>query len=365
MNGTNKHLTTTQAAIALTMTIIGVGIVTVPRGSAEEAQTPDIWISMMIGGVLYIVAAFFVTKLCHQFNGMTLYQFSPILVGKWLGAVCNVFVMSYFYLSTGFQARTTAEVLRVYLLDKTPIEVIIIVYICVGQYIVISGIYSIVKLLQMYFPIVLLFILFMLGLSVTTIDINNLRPVLGEGMKPVLNGIKPTALSLSGIEIYFVLMAYMEQSKKAMKVATIGTLIPLFLYILILIAVIGTLTVDEVRLLTWPTMELVKSFEMKILLFERFESFFIILWVITTFTSFIMYYYLASIGLSQVLKKKYKPIVYGLLPFIYLCAMYPEDINSLFKLGDYLGSMAIVIAGIFPIVLLTIAFIRRKQNEKR
>ncbi|CAM3473982.1 spore germination protein [Aeromicrobium ponti] len=364
MNSSNEKITFIQATVVLTMTIIGVGIVTLPRVSAEEVQTPDIWISMILGGGISIVVAFFITKLCLQFKGMTIYQFSPILVGKWAGFVFNLFIIMYFILVAGYQARSMAEVLRAYLLDKTPIEVVIIVYIAVGVYIVISGIYSIVKLLQIYFPVVLVFILLMLALSITNVDFNNLRPVLGGGFIPVLKGIKPTTLSLAGIESYLILMAYMHQSKKAMKAAAVGIFIALFLYILIVIAVIGALTVDEVRLLTWPTLELVKSIEMKVLLLERFESFFIILWVITTFTSFIMNFHFASLGLSQVFKKAYKPFVYGLIPFVYLCAMYPEDINGVFKLGGYIGNMAIVVAGIIPILLLIIAFIRRKRNAK-
>ncbi|WP_394139668.1 GerAB/ArcD/ProY family transporter [Cytobacillus oceanisediminis] len=364
MNGSNEQISSTQAAVALIMTITGVGIVTLPRALAEEVQTPDIWISMIIGGGISIVIAFFITRLCHQFKGMTIYQFSPILVGKWVGLVCNLFIIMYFILVAGFQARSMAEVLRAYLLDKTPLGVMIIVYISVGVYIVISGIYSIAKLLQIYFPVVLVFILFMIGLSLKNIDFNNLRPVLGGGFIPVVKGVMPTTLSLAGAEIYLILMAYMEQPKKAMKAAAVGLLITVFFYILIVVAVIGALTVDEVRLLTWPTIELVKSIEMKLFFLERLESFFIILWVITTFTSFIMNFYLASLGLSQAFKRTYKPFVYGLVPVIYICAMYPEDINRLFKLGDFIGNMSIAVAGVIPVLFLLIAFIRRKRNAK-
>ncbi|WP_420485088.1 GerAB/ArcD/ProY family transporter [Cytobacillus firmus] len=41
------------------MTIIGVGIVTLPRVSAEEVQTPDIWISMLFSGGIKICCCFF------------------------------------------------------------------------------------------------------------------------------------------------------------------------------------------------------------------------------------------------------------------------------------------------------------------
>lgn len=360
-----EKITNIQASIAVIMTIVGVGIITLPRASAEAVQTPDVWISVGIAGCMAIFAAIFVVKLSQMFPNKTIYQYSHQVVGKSIGNVLNFIVIIYFSLLSGFEVRSMAEVIRSYLLDKTPIEATILVFMSVGVYIVMAGINPILKLFELYFPVILVFFLFIFLLSFTHFHIHNIRPFLGEGIMPVLKGIKPNALSYLGFEVMLILTAYMEKPKNAFKTTLIGIGFTIILYILMLIFVIGALTVEEVRLLTFPTMELVKSIEIKGFFLERFETFFIILWALTTFTTFIMAFYLATLGMAQTFNKNRKHFTFGLLPFIYLSAMYPNDINGVFKFGDYVGNIAIFVAGIMPILLWNIAWIRKKlQNNK-
>ncbi|WP_243292296.1 GerAB/ArcD/ProY family transporter [Bacillus sp. FJAT-47783] len=360
-----EKITNIQASIAVIMTIVGVGIITLPRVSAEAVQTPDIWITVAISGAIAMFAAFFVVKLSQMYPNETFYQFSQHVIGKFFGYMVNFVFILYFTLLAGFEVRTMGEVIRSYLLDKTPIEATIFVFMSVAVYVVLAGLNPILKLFELYFPVILIFFLFIFLLSLTNFDINNIRPVLGEGIPPVLKGVKPNSLSYIGFEIMFVLTACMQKPQKALMTTFIGIGFTISLYVFILIFVIGALTVEEVRLLTFPTMELVKSIEIKGFFLERFETFFIILWVITTFTTFIMAFYLASLGMAQIFHKKRKHFVYGLLPFIYLSAMYPHDINGVFKYGDYVGNMAIFVAGILPVLLWSIASIRKKfQNKK-
>lgn len=359
-----EKITNVQASIAVTSTIVGVGIITLPRTSAEAVQTPDVWLSIVVAGCIAMFAAFFVIKLSQMFPNKTFYQYSYQVIGKPLGYILNFVVIFYFTMLAGFEVRTMGEVIRSYLLDQTPTEVIIIVFMSVAVYLVTGGVNTILKLFELYFPILFLLFLFMFSLSFTLFDVNNIRPLLGEGIQPVLKGIKPNALSYVGFEVMFILTAYMEKPQKAIITTFIGIGLSMALYAIVLILVIGALTVQEVRTLTFPTMELVKSIEVKGLFLERFETFFILIWIITTFTTYSMGLYMASLGLAQTFNKKLSTFIFGLLPFIYISAMYPTDINGVFKYGDYVGNLSIFVAGIMPFLLWAIAFIRRKRSAK-
>ncbi|WP_169907791.1 GerAB/ArcD/ProY family transporter [Priestia abyssalis] len=359
-----EKITNIQASIAVTMTIVGVGIITLPRTSAEAVQTPDVWLSILVAGFIAMCAAFFVVKIGQMFPNQTFYQFSYQIIGKPIGYILNFVVIIYFTMLAGFEARSMGEVIRSYLLDKTPMEVIILVFMSVGVYLVAGGVNSILKLFELYFPILLFLFLLMFLLSFANFEFNNIRPFLGEGIQPVLKGIKPNALSYTGFEVMFILTAYMHTPKNAILTTFIGIGLSIILYTAVLILVIGTLTVEEVRLLTFPTMELVKSIEMKGVFFERFETFFIIIWIITTFTTYSISLYMASLGLAQIFNKNRSHCILGLLPFIYLLSMYPSDINVVFKYGDYVGNLGMFVAGIMPFFLWIIAFIRRKRNAK-
>ncbi|WP_243385332.1 GerAB/ArcD/ProY family transporter [Bacillus kexueae] len=358
-----EKITNVQASIAVMMTVIGVGIITLPRTSAEATKTPDVWISVAFSGLIAIVASYFVVKLAGKYPGKTIFEFTPEIVGKPIGVVINSFVILHFTLIAAYEARSMGEVIRSYLLDKTPIEVVIIVFMSVGVYLVTGGMNAILKLFELYFPVILFFFLLMFTLTITSFELDNVRPFLGQGMKPVFNGGKVTTLSYVGFEVMFVVTAFMQTPKKAVKTTFIAISFIMILYTTLLVLIIGSLTVDEVRLLTFPTMEFVKSIEVEGFFLERFEAFFMIMWVITTFTTYAIYHYLASYGLSTMLKQNFSQLSFVLLPVIYLLAIYPENINELFSFGDIIGQLSYIIIGVLPILLFIIAFLRKKMNK--
>ena len=59
-----------------------------------------------------------------------------------------------------------------------------------------------------------------------------------------------------------------------------------------------------------------------------------------------------------------EPILFGLLPVIYLIAMTPKNINQLFQMGDLIGNSAIFLVGLIPLMLLVISKVRRRKFEK-
>ncbi|PNB37249.1 spore gernimation protein, partial [Pseudomonas sp. GW456-E7] len=74
-------------------------------------------------------------------------------------------------------------------------------------------------------------------------EINNLRPVFGDGIMPILKGVKTTTLSFTCSEIMLILVAFMKKPKNAMKAVVFGTGVVSCFYIITLIMVIGALSV--------------------------------------------------------------------------------------------------------------------------
>lgn len=78
--------------------------------------------------------------------------------------------------------------------------------------------------------------------------------------------------------------------------------------------VIGALSVDGVVTRTWPTIDLTRTFEMPGLIFERFESLLLVIWIMQMFTSFNISHYAAALGLSQLSNKNIYPFMAWLAP---------------------------------------------------
>ena len=127
--------------------------------------------------------------------------------------------------------------------------------------------------------------------------------------------------------------------------------------------VIGVLSVDGVVTRTWPTIDLTRTFEMPGLIFERFESLLLVIWIMQMFTSFNISHYAAALGLSQLSNKNIYPFMHGLLPIVYIVSMIPKNINDFFKLGDIVGNAACVLFGLLPPLLLVISKLKGGNHE--
>ncbi|MGM0878633.1 MAG: spore germination protein [Bacillota bacterium] len=349
------RITTSQAVVIVVNFILGTGFLTLPRTSVEKVNTPDVWISVILGGLIAMIAGVIIVKLSQQFPEKTFYQYSQDIVGKWGGGLLSLLLVCYFFIICGYQVRALADVISVFLLEGTPKWAIILPFMWIGLYFIRGGINPIARLFEIIFPITVILFFLVAFLSFKIFELDNLRPVLGLGVIPVLKGIETTALSYTGFEIMFLLLVFMKQPNKAVKVVLVGIAIPLIFYMMTVVMVIGALSVDGVVTRTWPTIDLIRSFEITGLIFERYDSLLLTIWVMQIFASFTISYYAAALGLAQLFKKNIYPFMYGLLPVMYIIAMIPKNVNDVFSLGDMLGKVALYLFGMMPLLLLIIS----------
>ncbi|WP_028401708.1 spore germination protein [Ectobacillus panaciterrae] len=357
------RITTAQAAVVVINYTLGTGILTVPRASAEKVKTPDIWLTVILGGLIAMMVGVIIVKLGQRFPGKTFYQYSQEIVGKWVGGLLSLLLVCYFVMMCGFHARALAEVTSFFLLEGTPSWAIVMPFMWVSLYLIMGGINPIARLFEIILPITVGIFLVVAFMGFKVFEVDNLRPVLGLGVMPVLQGIKTTALSYTGFESMLIIMAFMKQPNKAVKAVLVGISIPLIFYVITVVMVIGALSVDGVVTRTWPTIDLMRSFEMPGLFFERFESFLLVIWIMKMFTCFNVGHYAASLGLAQLFKKNIHPFMFGLLPAIYIISMIPKNTNDLFKLGDMMGNFALFLFGLQPLLLLLVLRLKKRRQE--
>lgn len=360
----NDQITPIQTAVMVSKSMIGTGILLLPRALAKEVGTPDGWISVILSGFIALLAGYIIVKLSQRFPNQTFYEYSQTVVGTLLGRFFGIVLSLYFMLSSGYLLRVMGEVIRMHLLEKTPIEVIMIVFLFVATYLTVAGINPIARLVELFLPIIVIILMVFIVFSLRDFELDNIRPVLGDGVMPVWKGMNASVLSYSGFEVMLVLTAFMKEPQKAVKSVLVGIGLVIPLYILVVLISFGTISVDELKTVTWPTMTVAKNIEFPGGFFERFESLFSVLWVISMYTTFVLYQYASSLGLGQVFRKQHQTFVYASLPIIYMVAMFPTDLNYVFKLGETIGYISLFITGIMPTCFWIIAKIRRKGLEK-
>ncbi|KQL38252.1 spore gernimation protein [Bacillus sp. FJAT-25509] len=365
-NSPTDRISSFQTIMFMTNYLLGTGIVVVPRIVTEKVKTPDSWISLILGGVICILITLLHVRLCQRYPNETFFQFNQKIVGKWIGLFLSLIVIVFYIVGSAFEVRNLVETMGIYLLQGTPTWAIMIPFIWIGLYLVLGGgINSLARMLEIIFPITAICILVVIFLGIGIFEIDNLRPVLGMGVKPISKGIMTASTSFSGFEIILFIFMFMKDKKQAPKVVIIGLGVPIFFYTMTTILVVGALSVDGVLFQTWPVLTYIRGYEIPGLFFERFDSLFIVIWIMQIFTTYAIALYVAALGMAQIFKKRcIRPFLFGIIPFIYTIANMPKNINETIKWEGTFLFIYFLFFCIFPILLLIISFVRGNIDAK-
>ncbi|WP_375104693.1 GerAB/ArcD/ProY family transporter [Paenibacillus sp. RS8] len=353
------RITAVQATIILANYTIAAGVLTLPRTIVEASGAPDVWIAVFLGGVASFLFGLIIVKLSQRFPGQTFFQYIGKIIGKPLGTVLSLGVIGYFLSIAGFEIRSVQEVTSFFLLEGTPPWAIVATFMWIAFYLCRGGINAITSMCRLIVPITWTVFLGVCLLSFEVFDLNNLLPVLGDGLEPVWKGIKPTILTFTAGEAMLFVVAFMDKPQKAVKVIIAGTCISTIFYVLAVVATIGAFSIDGVLTRTWPFLDLVRSFEVNYLIFERFESLLLVIWIMQIFCTLCIAIYAAALGLSQIIHKNFKSCLLALLPVVYVVSRIPPNVNALFAFGTGIGDSMLILFGLLPLPLLIITYFRR------
>ncbi|MGG4207163.1 GerAB/ArcD/ProY family transporter [Paenibacillus jamilae] len=348
-------ITTLQTTTIVLCFMLAAGLLTLPRVAVEAAKTPDVWMSVILAGAATFLFGWVIVKLSSRFPESTFYQYVQRITGKAIGKVLGILFVIYFICIAAYEIRSVEEVTSFFLLEGTPVWAISAPFIWISLYLCLGGIGTLGKICQVIFPITAAIFVLICLLSLNIFELNNLRPVLSEGVMPVLKTLKTTTLTLTGTECLLFILCRMEKPKKATKAIGLAIGISVVFYTAALILCIGAFSVEGVMTRTWPFLDLARSFEVEYLLLERFESLLLSIWIMQIFATFSIAFYCASLGVSQILNSSYSKVLFILLPFIYVLSQIPKNLNELFSFGTMIGNAAFVLFALLPLPLLLIS----------
>ncbi len=338
---------------------IAAGILHAPRVAAEAAGT-DSWLVMLAGGLLFLFLTYLLNKLALLFPEETFVTFSQKIVGKWLGIILSILFVFDFFLVSLYEVRIVGLVSNVYLLDRTPLDAVILVYLCITIIGSRGGIEVIARTCQLLFPLLILITVLMSALIFPKLDFRNLLPILHTPWQTLSKATFTTSFFYIGSEMVLFLMPYLAKRKNTIKKSAIGFSIIIALYIWITISSISFLGISNIKNTLWPGIEVIKTLDIPGTIIERPESLFISIWISTVFaTSILCNYFAAQITSSITGFRELKPILIFFIPFIFFFALLPNNTEDVFKLANLAGTFAFILIIIAAIVLLGIAKIRK------
>ena len=180
-----KELISPKQAIALIIAFILDGSIILPTAS-EGGR--NLWISIIIAIILSFIIFNVYYNIQMLYPGKDFYEICQNSLGKVLGNMINILYIWYFIHLGALTLRDFGEFMNVLTMPETPKTVIMIISTLICVYMVKKGIEVMGRFALFATILTLINVSILASMLTPKIDIKNILPIMGDGIKPVMLG---------------------------------------------------------------------------------------------------------------------------------------------------------------------------------
>lgn len=346
---------------SIVVTVVGVGAFSYPRELTEAVGT-DGWVVTIISGCICIGILYLINYIVKTNNYQDIASILINTTGKLSGSIFSFIIVAFGIFTISIGMRIFSEVVKMYLLEKTPTEFILLVMLLVSTYIVRKGIEVLGKFNEVAFWIMFIPIVFIILALYKVSDYSNIFPVFHNKPIQYIKSISKSIYSFAGIEVAYLFIPIMHNKEKAMKTCIKSIAFITVFYIIIIVTSLSVFSKEGVKQLLWPTITMVKCIDIPGTFIERWDGLAMALWVMFYFTTCVNILSFSSNIVKDVFKfPSVKISLYFLLPVIYIIALFPNDISQISSIvGIFEPIFAILVYLFIPLIILFMGFIRKR-----
>lgn len=363
MDRNNDMIVSNQLFSILVITVIGIGVLSLPRTLATEAG-PDSLILLLLSSIIFLIIALVTQRLIMKFPKQNIIEITDSVLFKPIGILVGLAYFIYIFILITLEVRAFGEITKNFLLLNTPIEVIIIIFLITTIYLVRSGIESIARMAVIILPLSIIPAIFISLVAIPDLDFTCFLPILRTPFVDLIRALPKLFFSFIGFELILIWTFFVKDTENIKKtvISAVGFIsLVYFIFTGITIARFG---IAENKDLIWPVITLFRDVDIPGTLVENVEVVIMATWLLSIFMTIAISYFGAVFLLSRILKSKehnYIPVI--LLPIIYVLSLVPDNIAEVY---DYLDKFSIYVGTVFviaiPVMLLFISFFTKKTK---
>ncbi|MBA2939856.1 endospore germination permease [Paenibacillus sp. CGMCC 1.16610] len=352
-----------QMAIIMYPTILATGFIVLPSITAQGAHN-DFWLTGLIPILSGIIAILVSTRLHEFYPQQTVIQASEQILGKIAGKIIGMGYLLFFLINSGFIVREYADFVKGNFLFKTPLLLIISVFILLAAIAVRGGLEMLTRS-SVLFTIIFCFPLFFLLLLIPELDLRNIFPFLHHGITPV---IKSAATPIAWTSEFFLITFFLPcltdpaKAKKFVLISLLTVIMSLTYVNLITLFLLGT----DIGNKSYPILVAFRYIRIGNF-FENLESLLLAMWIVGNFVKIGVFYYATVLTCAQNFQlSDYRSTVFpiGILIIVFSLLSLPSLSVLVFYI-KYVAPFYIVIYMILiPVLLLFIAKLRKSFNRE-
>jgi spore germination protein len=345
-------------------TAIGVGILSLPSQMATILDN-DGWIPILIGGLLFIPILIMIDRLYKMYPNRTIVEIGMEIYGRLFFSVFMIIILVYLVMFEAYALRVFGEVVKSYLLEITPIEVIVLTLLLAVSYLARSELTVVARTANMVYPILLGLIIFLIVLSIPNSDPTNMLPAFQSDLKNIPKGIMASLFPFAGYEIIFIAYPYSEDTDNRLKYVIRGLLIVTVIYVIVFVICLSLFGIDQLKREIWPTMALANEVDFGGYYVENVEGIVLALWSFVVYSTSGPILFFAGRILSKIFNtKSHDLFIFLLIPIVYVIAILPENVIVVYnQFGEILNYLTLVSIVIMPIVFVVGAWIKKRRSK--
>lgn len=359
-----RNISNVQIKNLLVTTIIGVGILSLPNSMAAILDN-DGWIGILLGGILLIPFIIMLDKLFKWHPNKSIFEIGREVLGNVVFTIFSIILLGYVVILLSFTVRIFGEVIKAYLLERTPIEVVIITMLLSVSYASRSGIEVLGRTATMIYPILIALIVFLILINLPDADFTNILPVFNTDLTKFPKGILVSLYSYAGYEVLVLSYPLSDDRKNTLKYAIRAIFIVIGIYLITFIIALSQLGIAQLKREIWPTISIANKVDLPGYFLENLDGVVLSLWVIVVYATIAPVLYFGGKALESLFKtKSHDLFIFPLMIIIYAISLIPDNIIAVYKdmskLSDYFTITTIMV---MPTLLFIIGWIKRRRSN--
>ena len=356
-----EQITDKEAICLLIIFVFGSSLVI---GSGGDAKN-DGWIAGIVGTIMAIPMLLVYSRLLSLFQGKDLFDILKITLGKVIGKIVAILYIWYAFHLGALVLRNFAEFINTVAMPETPMFVILLSLGAVCIIAVSLGIEVMGRTCTYFLPLLLLIIVAVQLLGISEMHLNYLKPILGNGLTPVLKGGFSTfSFPFAETVLFTGVFSSLKTKKSSLKVYFWGILISGIIMIFVTIRNIAVLG-NMLGSFYFPSYEAVSRIRIGNFL-QRIEVSVSMVFIFGVFIKSSVCLLVVSKGIGKIFNlKDYRPIVIqtGLLMIYFAYTVYNNIMVMEYWAFKVYSYYAFPFQVILPIIIWILAEIKVRKNK--
>lgn len=326
----------------------------------------DAWLAVLFYIIPGIALELVYIVLWRKYPNDNMITYMPKILGKIIGNIFGIVYVIFFAYEAARVARDFVELILISIIPKASSALILMCIMIISAYYVYLGIEDMFRSTNLFLYIWLIFFMFewiFLYNTKGTINMNNIMPILHNGVVPVIkNTWKLITYPYGEAMVVAMFYPYVKEKESVLKVSILGIVVIGILLSLNTLMFISVLGVDLASNSLFPFLRTVRLMQIGET-FDRVDIFVILIMMVGGVIKISFFMYASMLGFAQI--TKIKDTKYLAVPFsivVYIAAML---IAKNYSQHIYIGQIITLeyiympLFIILPIIALIVYYIKR------